>query len=226
MSKNKIDHPLHARLGWRAAGLMIPLVGLGAWPAARQSDIPLWGLLLAAALLVTVCGVLGIQGLVTRPLRDLIERVQRALPEPEEASAAEPLRGDEIGLLGRDIDRLVARSRLQQNELERAAPALKDLRRLEQDQEEMERYYAKVAHDLSSPLVTIFGFTSLLEKDLAGQRHERIQRDLDRIRGAAEQMKLLVDELSSPPPAEPPPGELTKSSGAPALAVAETRTGA
>lgn len=67
--------------------------------------------------------------------------------------------------------------------------------RLEDKNAELERFTYTVSHDLKSPLITIAGFSGLLEQDaLAGDR-DRIRSDVEHITTAANQMQGLLDEL-------------------------------
>ncbi len=66
---------------------------------------------------------------------------------------------------------------------------------LEASNAEMERFTYTVSHDLKSPLITIRGFLGLLEKDTADGNLDRMKADMQRIRGAVEQMGRLLDEL-------------------------------
>jgi signal transduction histidine kinase len=61
---------------------------------------------------------------------------------------------------------------------------------------EIERFTYAAFHDLRAPLVTIKGFLGFIEKDLAAGNEEKVQQDLQRVMGAANQMdKLLTDLL-------------------------------
>jgi len=60
---------------------------------------------------------------------------------------------------------------------------------------EMERLTYTVSHDLKSPLVTIHGFLGFLEKDIPTGDDERIEKDIEQIRHAAEKMGHLLSEL-------------------------------
>jgi len=60
---------------------------------------------------------------------------------------------------------------------------------------ENEQFIYAVSHDLRSPLVTVKTFLGYLERDMAENNRERIAQDLQFIHGAADKMKLLLDEL-------------------------------
>lgn len=68
-------------------------------------------------------------------------------------------------------------------------------RELEERGAELERFNYTVSHDLKSPLVTVKAFLGFLEQDIAEQNAERIQSDIAHMRGAAEKMGILLDEL-------------------------------
>ena len=68
-------------------------------------------------------------------------------------------------------------------------------RQLQERNDELARFVYTVSHDLKSPLVTIKGFLGFLEEDARHQDTGRMERDLAYIRGAADKMARLLDEL-------------------------------
>lgn len=60
---------------------------------------------------------------------------------------------------------------------------------------DMEQFIYTVSHDLRSPLVTVKTFLGFLESDMAEGDQKRVVQDLQYINGAADKMKLLLDEL-------------------------------
>ena len=66
---------------------------------------------------------------------------------------------------------------------------------LQETNAELTRFNYTMSHDLRSPLVTVKTFLGYLEKDLQKQDAERIEKDFAFIRGAADKMGQLLDEL-------------------------------
>jgi signal transduction histidine kinase len=68
-------------------------------------------------------------------------------------------------------------------------------RALEARNAELERFTYVVSHDLKSPLVTVRGFLSYVERDVEAGRLDRVEPDLARIRSATDRMAQLLEDL-------------------------------
>ncbi|HUV03111.1 MAG TPA: PAS domain-containing protein [Desulfobacteria bacterium] len=92
------------------------------------------------------------------------------------------------------------------------------LKELEAKNREMGHFTYTVSHDLRSPLVTIQGFTTMLQKDIEQNERERAENDLKYIESAVTKMSALLSdtlELSrigrvANPPEEVPFGDIVK----------------
>jgi PAS domain S-box-containing protein len=67
--------------------------------------------------------------------------------------------------------------------------------KLQKKNADMEQFIYTVSHDLRSPLVTVKTFLGFLESDMSMDDRDRVSQDLQYIHGAADRMKLLLDEL-------------------------------
>jgi light-regulated signal transduction histidine kinase (bacteriophytochrome) len=61
--------------------------------------------------------------------------------------------------------------------------------------QEMEQFVYTVSHDLKSPLVTCMGYIGMMEEDLSDGNLDEVRDSARRIRGAAEKMSHLIDDL-------------------------------
>ncbi|MBU4461145.1 MAG: PAS domain-containing protein, partial [Verrucomicrobia bacterium] len=66
---------------------------------------------------------------------------------------------------------------------------------LQERNAELERFLYTASHDLKSPVVTIRTFLDYLEQDVSVAKAERIAKDMQFIRAAADKMARLLDEI-------------------------------
>ncbi|MFZ1984247.1 MAG: sensor histidine kinase [Desulfatitalea sp.] len=142
---------------------------------------------------------------ITRPVQRLVQGAEQ-IGQGNLAYTVATAGKDEIGHLSRSFDRmkdklkttLVSRDQLTR---EVAARELTEASLREREQElerknaELERFTYTISHDLKSPLVTVKTFAGYLVQDLIQGDSERIEKDLHFIRGAADKMDRLLDEL-------------------------------
>lgn len=86
-----------------------------------------------------------------------------------------------------------AKTRRLQREAEAQRQEL--MARLEGINSEIERFTYLAFHDLRAPLITIKGFAGALKQDLEAGRHDQVQRDVQRIAGAADKMDEILSDL-------------------------------
>lgn len=141
--------------------------------------------LLFASLAVTTIAILG--GIVfSRSMSGRIRRLTETAAEIADANTAAKVQdiggNDEIAVLARAFNQMT------ENLFEVHA-------KLEAKNAELEQFNYSVSHDLRTPLITIKGFLSVLEEDLAAGKLEQVDDHLSRITDATDKMNQLLHDL-------------------------------
>ncbi len=120
----------------------------------------------------------------------------RALECGAEAFLAKPIDEIELSAQIRAMVKIKAANGAKRDEKTRLAALVREqTRELKKKNVEIEQFLYSVSHDLRSPLVTIKTFMGYLVKDMAEGNQEHLTQDIGYIHGAADKMKLLLDEL-------------------------------
>lgn len=129
---------------------------------------------------------------ITRPLR-LLTDATAAISEGNYPGMIKTWRSDELGRLAGAFNKMTARVRESQMDLERRIK--ERTAELEASNKELESFSYSVSHDLRAPLRAIDGFSRILLEDHSHQLDADAQRVLEVIRTNTRQMGRLIDDL-------------------------------
>ena len=151
-------------------------------------------------------GLLEIQGLV-RSINDMLQVIEQSQHEARTLTAKlEQSRKDLTEKVKERTLELQKRSEQAENLNESLVNLLEDLqasnkqlevamRRLTETNKELETFSYSASHDLRAPLRAIDGFSQALLEDYGPQLNAEAQDYLNRVRGAAQRMGELIDDL-------------------------------
>ncbi len=95
-----------------------------------------------------------------------------------------------------DKEKIILEAFVDISDRKRTEQALKDSHAsLEAKNTELERFVYTISHELKSPLVSISGFTGLLDRDLKEGNSDRVNSDMQQINAAIGTMSILLDDL-------------------------------
>ena len=129
---------------------------------------------------------------ITRPLR-LLTDATAAISEGNYPGMIKTGRSDELGRLAGAFNKMTARVRESQMDLERRIK--ERTAELEASNKELESFSYSVSHDLRAPLRAIDGFSRILIEDHSHKLDADAQRVLEVIRTNTRQMGRLIDDL-------------------------------
>jgi len=168
--------------------------------------------------LVVLCAVLGSIGVafalstwlqrgIAGPVRALAEAARNVSERKDYSIRAETKSDDELGVLAGAFNTMLAEIQERDAALRASEGSLRQLNagleqrvavrtaELETSNRELEAFSYSVSHDLRAPLRAIDGFSKALLEDCGEALGETGARHLDRVRTAARQMGLLIDDL-------------------------------
>ncbi|MCH7740426.1 MAG: HAMP domain-containing protein, partial [Chloroflexi bacterium] len=125
---------------------------------------------------------------LARPIRTL-ENAATRFGRGDRAVRVTEDYGGEIGRLAHEFNTMADSLIQRENEINQRSL------QLEAANKELAAFSYSVSHDLRSPLRTIDGFTRILEQDYASELSDEARRYLHLVRGGAQQMGTLIDDL-------------------------------
>lgn len=140
-------------------------------------------------LTLTAVGLAAVmQHYFTDPIYALLRLMRRVGDEQDYGLRAPPY-PSEFGALAAGFNSMLAEVESRNEELERYNTELRATNR------ELDNFAHVVSHDLKSPLVTIEGFVTMLDKHIKSGSEEKIRDSVERIQRASKQMGALIDDL-------------------------------
>jgi signal transduction histidine kinase len=157
-------------------------------------------LVLLASTVGSILVSLRLQRQISQPILELVATAKSVSRQNDDPASTGADGRDEVGLLVKTFHEMLARIRVQSEELREANEELEKrvlerTTQLEAANKELEAFSYSVSHDLRAPLRSIDGFSQALFEDHGDKLDEQGRGDLQRVRAATQRMAQLIDDM-------------------------------